>query len=126
MDRNTRSKPQRKESLTVDNHSTGNITPSPTMELILEKLSALDSIPKQLAELTVKVSEVQKCVEYCPLCTKKGLFLIENEFHLIVECEYYATLRNTYLKSEYLNYISFIELFTSTDKSILFNLATFL
>ena len=32
---------------------------------------------------------------YCPLCTKKGLFLIENEFHLIVECEYYATLRNT-------------------------------
>ena len=63
---------------------------------------------------------------YCPLCTKKGLFLIENEFHLIVECEYYATLRNTYLKSEYLNYIRFIELFTSTDKSILFNLATFL
>ena len=57
---------------------------------------------------------------------KKGLFLIENEFHLIVECEYYATLRNTYLKSEYLNYITFIELFTSTDKSILFNLATFL
>ena len=34
------------------------------MELILEKLSALDCIPKQLAELTVKVSEVQKCVEY--------------------------------------------------------------
>ena len=64
MDRNTRSKPQRKESLPVDNHSTGNITPSPTMELILEKLSALDCIPKQLAELTVKVSEVQKCVEY--------------------------------------------------------------
>ena len=32
---------------------------------------------------------------YCPLCTKKGLFLIENEFHLIVKCEYYATLRNT-------------------------------
>ena len=63
---------------------------------------------------------------YCPLCTKKGLFLIANEFHLIVECEYYATLRNTYLKSEYLNYIRFIELFTSTDKSILFNLATFL
>ena len=63
---------------------------------------------------------------YCPLCTKKGLFLIENEFHLIVECEYYATLRNAYLKSEYLNYIRFIELFTSTDKSILFNLATFL
>ena len=59
--------------------------------------------------------------------TKTGLFLIENEFHLIVECEYYATLRNTYLKSEYLiNYIRFIELFTSTDKSILFNLATFL
>ena len=51
---------------------------------------------------------------------------LENEFHLIVECEYYATLRNTYLKSEYLNYIRFIELFTSTDKSILFNLATFL
>ena len=63
---------------------------------------------------------------YCPLCTKKGLFLIENEFHLIVECEYYVTLRNTYLKSEYLNYIRFIELFTSTDKSILVNLATFL
>ena len=41
---------------------------------------------------------------------------LENEFHLIVECEYYATLRNTYLKSEYLNYIRFIELFTSTDK----------
>ena len=58
---------------------------------------------------------------YCPLCTKKGLFLIENEFHLIVECEYYATLSNTYLESEYLNYIRFIELFTSTDKSILFN-----
>ena len=53
-------------------------------------------------------------------------YKFENEFHLIVECEYYATLRNSYLKSEYLNYIRFIELFTSTDKSILFNLATFL
>ena len=75
---------------------------------------------------TGRYDETNEENRYCPLCTKKGLFLIENEFHLIVQCEYYATLRNTYLKSEYLNYIRFIELFTTTDKSILFNLATFL
>ena len=72
------------------------------------------------------MTEQMRKIDIVPLCTKKGLFLIENEFHLIVECGYYATLRNTYLKSEHLNYIRFIELFTSTDKSILFNLTKFL
>ena len=74
------------------------------------------------------MTEQMRKIDIVLYLLKKGLFLIENEFHLpgvIVECEYYATLRNTYLKSEYLNYIRFIELFTSTDKSILFNLATF-
>ena len=64
------------------------------------------------------MTEQMRKIDIVLYVIKKGLFLIENEFHLIVEWEYNATLRNTYLRSEYLNYIRFIELFTSTDKII--------
>ena len=44
------------------------------------------------------MTEQMRKIDIVLYVLKKSLFLIENEFHLIVECEYYATLRNTYFE----------------------------
>ena len=61
----------------------------------------------------------------CQLCNRKGRQVIEDEYHIIVECETFTNLRNMYLKPECLNRNGFVQMLKCNDAEIIWNLAVY-
>ena len=64
---------------------------------------------------------------FCSFCLTKNLFKVEDEYHLIMECNLYTELRNIYLTGiiPNNNLYHFTILMSSKDTDILNNLACF-
>ena len=60
------------------------------------------------------------------MCNNEGLYVVEDEYHFILECGVFVKLRNVYIKQDYLNVISFMKLLKSKDEEDMYNLSVFL
>jgi hypothetical protein len=64
---------------------------------------------------------------YCKLCLSKDLLVIEDEYHVLLKCPSYNDLRSVYLDLDNVpvNMHTFIQLMSSTNSTVITNLASF-
>ena len=62
----------------------------------------------------------------CKLCGRTNLIYVEDEYHVLLECPSYNTIRNIYLENQNKNLYAFVNLMTSDDTVLLTKLANFI
>ena len=65
----------------------------------------------------------------CKYCEIRGNFVIEDEYHFLLKCPKYATLRDTYIERQYTQgatFEQFINLMSINDVAVIQKLATFI
>ena len=62
----------------------------------------------------------------CRLCGMSNQIHIEDEYHVLLECPSYATIRDIYLENTTVNLFSFVSIMESDDNIVLTKLANFI
>ena len=71
-------------------------------------------------------NEIEKCNRFCKYCKDKGIYICEDEQHMLIECEQYAGLRIKYDIPLNGNVNTFRNLLLSTNEKELRNMAAFI
>ena len=69
---------------------------------------------------------VERNERLCELCSRINIYDIEDEYHFLLCCHSYNDLRNKYIPSTVCTKEGFINLMSTKDENILFNLSAFI
>ena len=73
---------------------------------------------------------IDRNIRFCPLCLKRNVYVVEDEFHFVCVCPSYNDIRNIYFKLEWkTNLITdmlFIRIMSSTDKESIVAISKYL
>ena len=72
---------------------------------------------------------IDRDLRYCSLCYTKGMFVIETEFHFLLECEIVDDLRQNAFEQDVLrlrNIYTFNRIMSDNDDKLIYKVAHFL
>ena len=73
---------------------------------------------------------IDRNIRFCPLCLKRNVYVVEDEFRFVCVCPPYNDIRNIYFKLEWkTNLITdmlFIRIMSSTDKESIVAISKYL
>ena len=74
-------------------------------------------------------NDIDRMYRFCPICLKRSVFVIENEYHFVMVCPEYEQLRYEYFPQYMLTNISLIKFYnflSDVDEQTIRTLSKFL
>ena len=102
-----------------------------TLDVSQKIRSALARFRTSSHELEIEKSRhnnIPRNERYCKLCLRLNLFVIEDEYHVLLKCPFYMNFKNEYVTSlatKPVNVNTFATLMATTDTEELVKLALF-
>lgn len=72
---------------------------------------------------------IERELRYCPICLSNGLYVVETEYHFLLECNEYEEIRQTLFDDIWLmrkTMTTFNKIMSSSEERIIYKVANFL